>query len=299
MNDQINAYPWVQQCLTLGTLLFEHPVACLVRDIKSKHRQIIQRQTFPQMNSTPLQELIKKYPTGCSAATEVLLAKQRQGWGWGECPRSYSTWRQDGYIDITQSQFSLAFTKIRKSLTMPAAQWTSTQVLLRTLWTAKKEAATQRGIAAGETGTCKNCLEDREEDTVHLMYECAVTKEQLEWIYSAINQAGAEATQGQTQSPYPLILNKYHVLFHKIPRQINRAQMRDIDDTLVILKHLIYRMRLRRSSDRRPARRGVTLQFLDEYDKHISVMQHNGQSTQFLKRINENLSILAGWDRVI
>ena len=26
MNDQINAYPWVQQCLTLGTLLFEHPV---------------------------------------------------------------------------------------------------------------------------------------------------------------------------------------------------------------------------------------------------------------------------------
>ena len=26
MNDQINVYPWVQQSLTLGTLLFEHPV---------------------------------------------------------------------------------------------------------------------------------------------------------------------------------------------------------------------------------------------------------------------------------
>ena len=26
MNDQINAYPWVQQCFTLGTLLYEHPV---------------------------------------------------------------------------------------------------------------------------------------------------------------------------------------------------------------------------------------------------------------------------------
>ena len=30
MNDQINACPWVQQCLTLGTLLFEHPVLCIL-----------------------------------------------------------------------------------------------------------------------------------------------------------------------------------------------------------------------------------------------------------------------------
>ena len=111
------------------------------------------------------------------------------------------------------------------------------------------------------------------------MYECAVTKEQLEWIYSAINQASAEVTQGQTQSPYPLILNKYHVLFHKIPRQINRAQMRDIDDTLLILKHLIYRMRLRSSSDRRPARWGVTLQCFSRVGKtHLKALNMSNKS---------------------
>ena len=200
--------------------------------------------------------------------------------------------------DITQSQFSLAFTKVRKSLTMPAAQWTSKQVLLCTLWTAKKEAATQRGIAAGEDGTCKNCLEDREEDTAHLMFDCTITHEMLEWAYRAINEAGAEVLQGP-QSPYPLILNKYHVMFHKIPRQVPRAQMRDIDDILIILKHVIYRMRMRDSPERRPTRRAVAMRFLDEFDKHIRVMEHNGKPTQFLKRINEIISNLAGWNRVI
>ena len=271
-------------------------IASLIRDIKGKHRQVIQRQTQPQMNTTPLQELIKKYPKGCSAATEVLLAKDRQGWGWGECPRSYSTYRQDGYLDITQSQFSLAFTKLRKSLTMPAAQWTSHQVLTRTLWTAKKEAETQRGIAAGEDGTCKNCLEDREEDTAHIMFDCSVTKELTEWIYQAINQAGGEGNAG-SQSPYPLIASKYQVMFHKIPRQVNRQQMRDIDDTLIIMKHVIYRMRMRQERDRRPTRRAVALRFIDEFDKHIRVMEHNGKPTQFLKRINEIIANIAGWNR--
>ena len=86
--------------------------------------------------------LIKKHPKGCSAATEVLLARKRLRWEWGNCPRSFSTLQADGFTGITQNQFSAAFIKVRKSLTMSAAQWTSTQVLLRTLWTAKKEAAT-------------------------------------------------------------------------------------------------------------------------------------------------------------
>ena len=271
-------------------------IASLVRDIKQKYRREIHRCTQPQSQSSPLKELIKKYPKGCSAATEVLLAKQRQGWGWGDCPRSYSTYRQDGYIDITQAQFSLAFTKVRKSLTMPAAQWTTKQILLRTLWTAKKEANTQRGMAAGEDGNCKNCLEDSEEDTAHLMFDCPVTKELLEWVYRSINQAGSEESPGP-QSPYPLIMNKYQVLFHKIPRQVSRAHMRDIDDILMIVKHVLYRMRMREDSNRRPTRRGVAMRFLIEYEKHIKVMEYNGKPTQFLKKTNEILCNIAGWQR--
>ena len=179
---------------------------------------------------------------------------------------------------------------------MPAAQWTTKQILLRTLWTAKKEANTQRGMAAGEDGNCKNCLEDSEEDTAHLMFDCPVTKELLEWVYRSINQAGSEESPGP-QSPYPLIMNKYQVLFHKIPRQVSRAHMRDIDDILMIVKHVLYRMRMREDSDRRPTRRGVAMRFLIEYEKHIKVMEYNGKPTQFLKKINEILSNIAGWQR--
>ena len=32
MNDQIHAYSWVQECLTLGTLLFNHPVVDFTRN---------------------------------------------------------------------------------------------------------------------------------------------------------------------------------------------------------------------------------------------------------------------------
>ena len=32
MNEQINAYSWVQECLTLGTLLFDHPIVDFSRN---------------------------------------------------------------------------------------------------------------------------------------------------------------------------------------------------------------------------------------------------------------------------
>ena len=272
------------------SFIMMHSLANLARDTKRKFRQAIQQGTVMPTNTTAIEELLKKYPSGCSAATEVLLAKKRQGWEWGDCPRSYSTYRDDGFTDITQKQFSAAFVKVRKTLAMPAAQWTSTQVLTCTLWTAKKEATTRRGIAAGETGDCKNCLEDEEESVAHAMYHCTVMQELLEWVYRAINEV-----RGNNAPGHPLVPNVYQVLFHKLSSDISFSHRNTIDDLLILAKHQLYQLRMRDDSQRRPTRRRVAGQYIGELRRHIEVLEHNGKTTQFIKEIEQRLSEIARW----
>ena len=274
------------------TYIMMASLATLARDTKRKFRLAIQQGSVMPTNTTAIEELIKKYPSGCSAATEVLLAKKRQGWEWGDCPRSFSTYQEDGFTDITQKQFSTAFVKVRKTPAMPAAQWTSTQVLTRTLWTAKKEATTRRGIAAGETGECKNCLEQEEESVAHAMYYCTVMQELLEWIYRAINDVRGNAAPGHPMAP-----NVYQVLFHKLSNDISFSHRNTIDDLLIIAKHHLYQLRMRADSQLRPTRRRVAGLYIIELRRHIEVLEHNGRTTQFIKDFEERLSEIARWPR--
>ena len=111
--------------------------------------------------------------TGCNVATRLLLQQERQSWPWGEVPRSFYTYTQDNLINITAQQFSAAFTRTRRLIVSPPSIWTSTSILLRTLWTNVKESSTLRNRTAIDpvNASCSNCRK-LPEHTEHLMYSC-------------------------------------------------------------------------------------------------------------------------------
>ena len=62
-----------------------------------------------------------------------MLEDERSSWIDG-APRSYRTYRADGFV-VEIHDFRDAFEKVRKTHLTPSIQWTSIQILLRTLWT--------------------------------------------------------------------------------------------------------------------------------------------------------------------
>ena len=68
--------------------------------------------TFHNMSS--LQSLVKASNAGCSTATRLLLKQQRSTWQWGEAPKSYSTYLNDGQVTITAKEFATAMQRTKK-----------------------------------------------------------------------------------------------------------------------------------------------------------------------------------------
>ena len=93
----------------------------------------------------------------------MILWEKRQEWSWGDCPKSFATYSQEGLINIDKIAFIKSWNDIRKSKTTPSIQWTSCQVNLRTLWNRKKEFNTRRG--ANGTNLCINCASEVETTT--------------------------------------------------------------------------------------------------------------------------------------
>ena len=177
-------------------------------------------------NMTILESLIKKNKRGCSAATRLLLEDERSSWIDG-APRSYRTYRADGFV-VEIHDFMDAFEKVRKTHLTPSIQWTSTQILLRTLWTKVKESFSRRGNVDNR---CMNCGL-APEHTKHLFYECNLMVNLMRKVEIAIEECGIEV---------PITLNM--MLFHAYGGDISKETRRDIDDLLMIMKHCVYRAR--------------------------------------------------------
>ena len=70
---------------------------------------------------TTIQSLARAHTSGCQVATRLLLKQQRQDWSWGEFPRSYGTYLNDGLVSITPSQFSQSICRSRHTLLPPVS----------------------------------------------------------------------------------------------------------------------------------------------------------------------------------
>ena len=235
--------------------------------------------------------LIEKYGKGCSAATDALLAADRKTWTWGDAPRAYSTYRQDGMIDITVKEYFGAFVRIRASLVSPRIQWTSWQVLLRTLWTNHKESMTARNDG---DPTCNNCFEmNSVQNAKHLFHDCTVAHALMTVIVNAINDYGQLVNGGNPDSPYPVVLNPYLVLFHKLPRRMSESDKTDIADALMTAKHRLYRIRCRDDNEAVPTPPALLIIIVHDLEWHLRILNHKVKAAPLMRSLISKLKDIA------
>ena len=267
-------------------LLMMNSIAALIREVKQDYRQKVQSVPVPQMDTSPLLELMNKYGSGCSALTEVLLAAERKKWPWGEAPRAFSTYQADGMVDLSQEEYSNAFVRVRASLLPPSTQWTSSQVLYRTLWTSAKEANTRRAMLDGTTAVCKNCLDPNSiENTKHLLYDCTLAKEVLTFVTNSINDIAQLVEGANPNSVYPLTLNPYMVLFHKLPRGMKGTDRTDIEDIMMVVKHVLYKLKFRDVTEQQP-NFGTVMRAIDhDLQMHLRVLNYKVKSAPMMRSL--------------
>ena len=192
-------------------------------------------------NISPLARLVSRFQAGCSAATQVLLKDLRLKWPWGPFPRSSMTYVRDDWTQLPPAAFIRAFETVRRTCLLPSIQWTSFQILTRTLWTNLKEANTARGRENGTVERCANCLDDIEH-TLHLMYECTIANSLLAKVYQVINRVLPPLIGNDG---LPLVMAIDQVIFFHLPRELPNDICQDINDVFMIVKHSLYRLRMR------------------------------------------------------
>ena len=204
-------------------------IVSIVREIKNKYRVRIMNVQERYTTDTILEAMVGKYKKGCSVVTRMLLKEERSKWP-DETPRAYRTYTADGFV-VDKYDFMNAFEKVRKTHLTPSIQWTSTQILLRTIWTKVKEMASRRGNADNR---CLNCGM-APEHTKHLFYECNLMVNVFEKLATAINE----------ECGLDINITMNMVMFHAYDLDITEGQRQDIDDLLMIVKHCVYRARFR------------------------------------------------------
>ena len=237
------------------SILMWNSLVTQVQEIKRRYRQQVENVPVMATQVTPLEAIVKKYAKGNSAANKLFLKADREEWAQGEVPPSYATYVRDGITQIDSGEFMQAFVKIRKSELMASFQWTSTQVLLRTLWTKVKELKA-RPFAQNGDDRCVNCGQAAEH-TVHMLYECTLTQGVIDHVARMINQ-GMENEIDLTSDV---------VLFHVKPEGISNELQKDLTDILLIVKHVIYRLRFRENLNVMPVVKAVIIEVILELEK--------------------------------
>ena len=248
-------------------------VVSTVNKVKRDFRGEIQTRMVVQTATTTLESVIRRYRKGCSNANRLIKAVERQQWPHGQVPRSYATYCNDRVTNIEASVFMEAFERITKTSVRVPVQWTSMQIMLRTLWTKVKEANTRRRRNNGDDGEedvddrCLNCgLEP--EHTLHLMVNCRYASGIREAIFRQINEDRDNEIQANGDT----------TLFHAGMEELSAGERRDVDDILLIYKHVVYRTRFR-DNNRMPTVKFGIISLIIELLKHANLSKIEGTST--------------------
>ena len=95
------------------------------------------------------------------------------------------------------------------------------------------------------------------EHTVHMLYECTLTQGVIDHVARMINQ-GMENEIDLTSDV---------VLFHVKPEGISNELQKDLTDILLIVKHVIYRLRFRENLNVMPVVKAVIIEVILELEK--------------------------------
>ena len=255
-------------------------------------RRFLTSSSYAPSLSTTMQSLIATTRSGCQEATRLLLKQQRRDWTWGEIPRSYFTYRQDQLINLTPQQFSNAFRRVRRSTLSPSMQWTSLQVLLRTLWTNVKEANTARNIVSPTPihQNCSNC-HIHPEHTVHLLFECHIAQEVWTVVQGKFNECAARLRNGYV----PIIITRDQVMFNHPPEGLNKYEVRDLIDFIIIIKHVLYRLKYRERIERVPSSRLILTITCMELEKALLARNFLGQRATLFSSFSNALKEHVGF----
>ena len=271
-------------------------LAGLIRAIKGTYRQTMSSSTVLVERVTTIASLIRRFPKGCSVANSLLLKDARQNWSWGPWPRSFFTYQRDGLISISASDFSQAFSRIRASLTAPSIQWTSTQILLRTLWTRVKEANSARRNNDDPNlpfdTSCLNCGQ-HPEHTIHIFFQCQLAVNTWEKILECYNEVAPRYTRDTTS--FPVTTTADMVLFQHTPNQLQAAAATDLFDLMMVTKHVLYRLRFRDNLQRYPTLRLVLIHVALEIEKIVIIRRKAGVWGEGMHDIQEELKSAVGF----
>ena len=238
-------------------------IVSIVNEVKAKYAGQIRAKKWRQTTQTCLEMLVARYKKGCSAATRLLLENERKEWKWGNVPPSYKTYVQDGMVGVKEDEFMNSFSIVRNTVLAPSMQWTSTQILLRTIWTRIKESHSRRGNV---NVRCLNCGIEPEH-TKHLFYSCRLVRESKDKLELAIKGGRSQETK----------LTENMVLFHVYESDASTTERRDIDDLLIIFKHVLWRLRFRENTERFPTARQVIVTLIIEMENLLKCREKVGE----------------------
>ena len=239
---------------------------------------------------TTILSLLSVKSSGCQEASRLLLKQQRRDWTWGDFPRSYFTYTLEQRIGISSQQFSASFRRTRSSTLPPSFQWTSMQILLRTLWTNVKESNTIRNLTSSSpiSNWCSIC-HLQPEHTSHLIFDCHVAQGAWMVTQDKFNQCVA-----RTRNDYvPIEIGYDQAMFNHPPDGLNDQEKRDLVDILMVTKHVLYRLKFRENMNRVPSTRLVTTIMCIELEKASTVRDFLGKAsltfTRFIEMLKEQV----------
>ena len=271
------------------TLPVRNSIIGLANQIKRRYRG---SQSFAQSSMTTIQSLLATRKSGGHEATRLLLRQQRNGWEWGDYPRSFSTYSRDHLINLSAFEFSRAFYHIRGSSLPPSTQWTSFQVMLRTLWTNVKESGTLRNLTSENPigQWCSNC-HLLPEHTVHLIYQCHIAAAAWEEVESSFNEVALLLRQDFV----PIQFGRDNIMFNVPPQGLSSNERRDFIDIVMLVKHVLYRLKFRHDPNSIPSVRRVLVVLCIDLEKAVLVRNFLGKNSHMLQRFLASVQTRAGF----
>ena len=278
--DRRNAKPFEQLeaefHLTLSTPI-KNSLTGLINHIR---RRFARNYSHLPSSSTTLVSLVRTNKSGCNAATRLILKEMRKNWEWGDFIKSFFTYSRDDLINISSEEFSKSFYRSRRSTLSPSVQWNSLQVLLRTLWTNVKEQRSSRGRLDYNLSNplCSNC-HLHPEHTIHLLVHCSVAN----GVWIRISEKLNDSIRQTRNMIHDIVLSSDNILFNFPPEHLTDAESRDCLDIIMLVKHILYRLRFRANIDAVPSARRILVELVIELEKACLVRNHlNKNTTLFL-----------------
>ena len=167
------------------------------------------------------------------------------------------TYWQDGFNNISANDFSLAFSKVRSTQLAPSIQWTSTQIRLRTIWTRVKEGNSNRRANDDPNApfdvSCLNCGREPEH-TVNTLYKFNLASNIWDRILECTNEIMPQLFANQAPFPIPHTVDR--IMFQQLPHSLNQLLAKDLTEIIMVVKHVLYRLRFRENVQRFPSLAG-------------------------------------------